>query len=320
MSAELILSRAPERWPASPLGLGLSTDLSIEEWAEIGRQLRHMAEGVMWWLGDWWAYGTQHYGERAAAVAQGIGWAFQTCVNAGSVARRFEPNRRRLLLSWSHHAEVANRVDADELLDQAEAEGWSREELRFVVRRRQLAERLGIASGEAPALASLGLFQVIYADPPWQYEHTGPSRAVENNYRPMALADIAALEVPAADDAVLFLWTPTPKLAEAITSVIPAWGFEYRTLMGWVKEQLGMGYYVRQQLELLLIARRGELPLPLPENRPSSVVHAPRTEHSVKPGRFYELIEQMYPGLAKVELFARRARAGWTAWGDQACQ
>jgi N6-adenosine-specific RNA methylase IME4 len=30
-----------------------------------------------------------------------------------------------------------------------------------------------------------------------------------------------------------------------------------------------------------------------------------------------ELIERMYPELPKIELFARAAREGWTAWGNQ---
>ena len=99
--------------------------------------------------------------------------------------------------------------------------------------------------------------------------------------------------------------------------MLPAWQFDYRTSMVWVKDQIGMGYYARQQHELLLIAKRGELPVPEERNRPASVIHAPRTEHSVKPARFYELIEAMYPGLSYLELFARNTRPGWTSWGNQ---
>jgi N6-adenosine-specific RNA methylase IME4 len=84
-----------------------------------------------------------------------------------------------------------------------------------------------------------------------------------------------------------------------------------------VKDQIGMGYYARQQHEHLLIAKCGNLPVPEPQNRPESVVYAPRGEHSAKPEQFYDLIERMYPGLSYVELFARSARPGWTAWGNQ---
>jgi hypothetical protein len=48
---------------------------------------------------------------------------FQTCANAASVARAFETSRRREVLSFKHHAEVASLppAEADELLDWAEA-------------------------------------------------------------------------------------------------------------------------------------------------------------------------------------------------------
>jgi N6-adenosine-specific RNA methylase IME4 len=54
-----------------------------------------------------------------------------------------------------------------------------------------------------------------------------------------------------------------------------------------------------------------------PANRPSSVITAPRREHSRKPDEAYELIEQMYPELPKIELFARQRRNGWDAWGNE---
>jgi N6-adenosine-specific RNA methylase IME4 len=114
----------------------------------------------------------------------------------------------------------------------------------------------------------------------------------------------------------LFLWATSPKLSEAL-EVIKAWGFEYRTNMVWIKDQIGMGYYARQQHGLLLIAKRGNLPMPLPENRPASVIHAARQKHSAKPVEFYEAIERMYPTLPKIELFARRQRKGWAAWGAE---
>jgi N6-adenosine-specific RNA methylase IME4 len=68
----------------------------------------------------------------------------------------------------------------------------------------------------------------------------------------------------------------------------------------------------------LLIATRGEIPCPLPANRPPSVIEAPRREHSRKPDEVYQLIERMYPELPKIELFARNAREGWARWGNQA--
>ena len=165
---------------------------------------------------------------------------------------------------------------------------------------------------------------VLYADPPWAYDHNeAAGRDVENHYTTMGAAAIAALggpagmDMPAAANSVLFLWATNPKLAEAL-DVMAAWGFSYRTNMAWVKDRIGMGYYARAQHELLLIGKRGDLPMPDPAARPASVVTAPRGPHSRKPEVFYELIETMYAGLPKVELFARTARDGWHSWGFEA--
>lgn len=165
-----------------------------------------------------------------------------------------------------------------------------------------------------------GQFRLLYADPPWQYEHVKTeSRAIENQYPTMTLETIRALKVPAAEDAVLFMWATSPKLAEAL-SVVEAWRFRYRTCAVWDKGVIGMGYYFRQQHELLLVGARGDLPVPEPDARPASVFQAPRGKHSAKPVFAYELVERMYPTFAetdRVELFARGRRLGWTSWGNE---
>lgn len=178
-----------------------------------------------------------------------------------------------------------------------------------------------IAQANAPIDTLTQTYPIIYADPPWRYEHARTeNRAIENHYPTMTLGEICDLPVAhiSADDAVLFLWATSPKLAESM-EVIAAWGFVYRTCMVWDKCRIGMGYYARQQHELLLIATRGSIPVPEPANRPASVVRIERDpEHSAKPTEFYEIIERMYPEYTKVELFARTRRPGWDAWGNQA--
>lgn len=174
-----------------------------------------------------------------------------------------------------------------------------------------------LAAVEAPRV--LDAYTVLCADPPWRYDAnaTPDLRSIENHYPTMTLEDIKALPVPAADDSVLFLWATSPKLTEAL-DVMAAWDFGYRTCMVWVKDRIGMGYYARQQHELLLIGKRGNLRVPDPEDRPASVITAPRVEHSTKPAEAYAAIERMYPDQPRVELFARGARPGWAVWGNQA--
>lgn len=304
---------------ATPTGLDLPDNLDFEEWSVVGCLLAHIESGVMWWIGDWWRYGERAYGDAARAAAP-TGYSAEACRAAAWVADRIESVSRETDLTWSHHRAVAalEPQERNELLSVAKSEGWSVADITAEVRRRKTARRIGQAAGEAPALAAKGLYQVLYVDPPWRYEDAEPSRAVENNYPTMSLDEICALkdDLPAAGDSVLFMWATSPKLEESL-AVVNAWDFTYRTCMAWVKDKIGMGYYARQQHELLLIAKRGELPIPAPETRPSSVLAAPRTTHSTKPTEFYELIERMYPQLSKVELFARNERQGWERWGNQ---
>jgi N6-adenosine-specific RNA methylase IME4 len=190
-------------------------------------------------------------------------------------------------------------------------------------------ERKAKLMKQARGNTALGLqhrYPVIYADPPWQYEHAplgAGNRAIENHYPTMPLEEICRIPVSelATDDAVLLIWTTVAKL-EKCFQVINAWGFTYRTNMVWTKDKIGMGYYVRNQHEQLLIAKRGNLPVPEPSTRRSSVVYAPRGRHSEKPKEFYSIIERMYPGLPKYELFLRGSPwKGWAGgWGNEATQ
>lgn len=163
-----------------------------------------------------------------------------------------------------------------------------------------------------------GVFQVIYADPPWKYEHGGvsPYNSVEFQYPVMELEQIKSLHIPADKDAVLFLWATAPKLQEAL-EVLNSWGFTYKTCGIWNKKAIGLGYYFRNQHELLLIGIKGNIRKPFPTDRVSSVYEEIRKGHSRKPDYYYELIERMYPELKKLELFARRLRNGWTSWGNE---
>jgi N6-adenosine-specific RNA methylase IME4 len=166
-------------------------------------------------------------------------------------------------------------------------------------------------------------YPIILADPPWKFDvydaESGLDRAAAAHYPTMDLEAICKLRVAdlVTPDAALFLWTTAPHLPEAF-EVLSAWGFQYRTNVAWVKDKAGLGYWVRNQHELLLIGARGDMRSPAEGKRPPSIIQAPRREHSRKPDEAYELIERMYPELPKIELFARRARIGWAIWGNQA--
>lgn len=161
-------------------------------------------------------------------------------------------------------------------------------------------------------------YDIILADPPWRYSFAPTtSRRVENHYPTMDIHDIMDFEVPAKKNAVLYLWATSPKLKEAML-VIDAWGFKYVTNMVWHKAKFGMGYWARSKHELLLIARRGRFSPPPTDKRIPSVFEAPVDKdfkHSRKPKFIHEYLDDVYPEMSKVELFARDARPGWDVMG-----
>jgi N6-adenosine-specific RNA methylase IME4 len=176
-----------------------------------------------------------------------------------------------------------------------------------------------LSSNNAP-LPQDRLYPIIYADPPWKYDFSPSNdRSVENHYPTMEIDEILALEVEnlCTPDAMLFLWAP-PSFIQKGLLVLEAWGFELASSMVWDKEKMGTGIYFRQQHEYLLLGKRGQPITPAPGTQPRSVLRVPRTTHSSKPVEVYEIIEQMYPGLPKIELFNRKPVAGWDVWGNQA--
>jgi len=160
-------------------------------------------------------------------------------------------------------------------------------------------------------------YQIIYADPPWNYRHcASKSRRIENQYPTMSLQEIQNLTIPTAPNCVLYLWATAPKLSEAM-SVLVSWGFDYRTCAIWDKEIIGMGYWFRGQHELLLVGVKGNFSPPPQSMRISSVYKERRTKHSKKPDAIREFIQQWYPDENKIELFARERFEGWDAWGNE---
>jgi len=163
-------------------------------------------------------------------------------------------------------------------------------------------------------------YGVIYADPPWRFKsysvETGMDRAADNHYPTMDLDAVKVIDIPAADDAVLFLWATVPMLPEAL-DVMRAWGFAYKSHFVWAKDKAGTGFWNRNKHELLLIGTRGSIPAPAHGEQFESLIAAPRGEHSAKPFCFREMIEEMFPTLPRIELFAREQFAGWSAWGNE---
>lgn len=185
-------------------------------------------------------------------------------------------------------------------------------------------ERIGLVK-QAHELPT-GIYNVIYADPPWEYNNNIESwGTAAMHYPTLPLASICAyldtIKLQVADNAVLFLWVTAPYAKDAF-QVIEAWNFEYKTQRVWIKTELkkpGSGFYVRGRHELLYICTRGSFtPLDKHITPPiGSVIEAPIGIHSQKPNGVYEDIERLYPECNYIELFARARRKGWEAIGNE---
>lgn len=171
----------------------------------------------------------------------------------------------------------------------------------------------------------LNNYQVIYADPPWQYSDKSKNRGgAERHYDTMSIDDLCELNVKAlaADDSLLFMWVTFPMLEDAFR-VMRAWGFEYKTCgFTWVKTNkddsvyMGMGHYTRSNSELCLIGKRGKGVKRLNAGIRNTQLHR-REEHSKKPDQFRKDIEALHGDVPRIELFARDCFDGWDAWGNE---
>jgi N6-adenosine-specific RNA methylase IME4 len=212
--------------------------------------------------------------------------------------------RSRLMRAAEHEAAV--RAELSSQLDNGRPADFDKA-LAIVLEALKRREPTEIPSPPA------GTFRCILADPPWEYYDTPTRGAASRHYPTMTLEEIKAVPVPAAPDAHLWLCVTNAHLPDAF-DVVHAWGFEYKTLLTWVKTNgMGTGNWLRNNTEHVLFCVRGKLP-PLRRDCPT-VFEAPRTRrHSEKPIALFQLVESVTPG-PRVELFAREERPGWAGWG-----
>ncbi|GHU01847.1 hypothetical protein FACS1894186_5360 [Alphaproteobacteria bacterium] len=122
----------------------------------------------------------------------------------------------------------------------------------------------------------------------------------------VSTADVS-ISVPAADDAVLFLWTTSDKLPDAL-DIMKSWGFIYKDSAVWNRDIIKQGGdWVKNQYDLLLIGTRGTNPAPYSTFRIDSVYFEHKTDDKPeKPDYYYSCIENMCPGGSFLELFSCR--------------
>jgi len=174
----------------------------------------------------------------------------------------------------------------------------------------------------------VGGHQLILADPPWRFKTFDGKSAVPTQaadpYETMTLDDLMDMNVRgiAAKNSLLAMWTIGTHLEMALR-LGRVWGFNYVTdLLIWDKrgdngDRIGMGYHTRKQAELCLLFKRGN-GRPVQSHSVRQIIRAPKRQHSRKPDEQYDRLDALYgTDLRRLELFARQARPGWRAWGNE---
>ena len=167
-------------------------------------------------------------------------------------------------------------------------------------------------------------YNIIYADPPWQYKENWGNGQV--GYDTMSVDAIKKLPVEKIvdDKAHLYLWVTNPFLKEGL-EVCKAWGFNYKTLITWVKTyndgtpEMGMGYYFRGCTEHIIFGVKGKMRCQNKTTRNMVIEVNPR-KHSKKPVWFKDIIIKSSGDLPRIELFARNVGLfsnNWDYWGNQ---
>jgi len=159
-----------------------------------------------------------------------------------------------------------------------------------------------------------GTFDIIVIDPPWTFEgeYDADGRRTTAPYPTMTYEEIEQINIPANDNCILWLWC-THKDIFCAKNILESWGFEYKGILVWDKEIMGIGTWLRFQCEFCLLGIKGK---PLWENKNiRDIIREPRREHSRKPDAFYKMIDDNFIG-RKLDYFGRIKRDNWSIYGS----
>ncbi len=175
-----------------------------------------------------------------------------------------------------------------------------------------------------------GAYGLILADPPWTFAtHSERRQTKAAPYAVMSRYDLLTLPVHrlAAPNCALVMWTTPTHLPQGI-ELMKRWGFDYKTCGSWGKRTkgwtpecddpkwaFGTGYWWRCASEPYIAGARGAPRIMSRSER--NFIEAATREHSRKPEELHDVLERMFPGVRKIELFARARREGWDAFGNE---
>lgn len=240
----------------------------------------------------------------------------EIAISTAAILTKATPEEQRQAAAYPAMAvsiAKATKIKEREIKEAAKQQKQAVSEEKKQARINDINAQAALISESAPEIPA-GPFHVISIDPPWPYgtEYDPHGRRAANPYPEMSLEDIAGLEIPAADDCVLWLWT-THKFMRHSFGLLDKWGFRDVAILTWVKDRMGLGAWLRSQTEYCIMAVKGSPPVQL--SNQTTVIHGPLREHSRKPDAFYDLVNGLCVG-AKLDYFSREKREGWAQVGN----
>lgn len=172
-------------------------------------------------------------------------------------------------------------------------------------------------------------YGIIYTDPPWAQEKGNirscrPKQGKKLDYPTMNIDDIKNIHQEAFnlcdDKCDIFMWTIDKYLPQT-EKFMEELGYTLHARFIWDKGNgIAPAFTVRYSHEYLLwFYKKGHMLMPSKETRGkyTTVISAPSTVHSHKPECVYNMLDDMFPNVNKLELFARNHKKGWDCWGNQ---
>ena len=221
-------------------------------------------------------------------------------------------------IAVSDAASIVRRSEADQEALLATVAAGEKKNLKAACRSADIAkQRRDIAAGNLTLPE--GVFDCIVADPPWDY---GTAESYDDAgfrggtpYPEESIHELSARTMPAADNAVLWLWT-THRFMHDAFHLLEAWDFEHKAIVTWVKDRMGTRRWLRSKSEFCLMAVRGQPTIDLTNE--TTVLEAPMREHSRKPDEFYAMVEKLCVAERRLDYFSREKREGWEQLGNDA--
>lgn len=173
------------------------------------------------------------------------------------------------------------------------------------------------------------MYDLIYSDPPWQqtkgnFRKSRPNQNKNLDYATLPLAQIADIHNEyfqrTNNKHNVFIWT-IDKFLYSTEEMMRNAGYTLHARFVWDKTNgVAPAFTVRFTHEYLLwYYPKGRMlkPCKKTQGKYTTIIREPATIHSRKPIAAYEMLESMFPEAKKIELFARKHRSGWDAFGNE---